>query len=145
MQTIVITMLICWVISFIGFYFREDTDRDGWIFLISPLYIIPYIIIEIHESIENSKRTHYIKRYNLNRFHLWMNYNKPENRYWVKVLKDNFAYPDREIELYNGNNKKEAFDIYNKYANMTEDDLITVFNREEAKYEISNSNDRNNA
>lgn len=104
MQTIIITMLICWVISFIGLYFWENTDKDGWIFLISPLYIIPYIIIKIHENIKNSKRTHCIRRYDLNRFHLWMNFNKPENTYWVKVLKENFDYPDREIELYYGSN-----------------------------------------
>lgn len=61
MKTILITVLICWVISFIGFYFRENTNRDGWIFLISPLYIIPFIIIKIQESIKDGKRTHCIK------------------------------------------------------------------------------------
>ena len=137
MKVIIITMLICWVISFIGFYFREDTNRDGWILIISPLYIIPFIIIKIQESIKDGKRTHCIKGCKLNnRFSLWMNYNKPENMYWVKVLKDNWAYPSTEIELYAGNNKKEAFKIYNEYAKMTEDDLIVVFNREEARYEM---------
>lgn len=91
--------------------------------LISPIYMIKYIIVDFYSRIYSSiTETHCIKQYRGKKYCLWVNFNMIRNLYWVYILQMRDKYDDIQKMLYCGHRKKNAFNIYNKYVRLIEDE-----------------------
>jgi len=130
MKTIIITVIICQLISFIGLIIWDRTGcNDELLILCCPLFIIPLIIIrEINVFILHRPTIKVLKRHKTGtRYEMWINYNRKTKIYEVEIEKENYGIWNYNILLYKGEDKKEAISKFNEYKSKTEKELEEIF------------------